>query len=284
MIGEKALSDALHDLADADAAGVAPVAGLLRRGHRARRGRHARAALVTTAVAGLVATLTVASRPMSDGLRPVPLALAAQTTARTSFHLSVEMTVGDDPADPVVKIPAEQGKYDPVHDRGYLRSQPIGPKGLVSEKRQIGKDCYEVITPGHWFPSQACWMFGKSPQTAGLGVSASPRELLAELRQAGKVTYTGRTGEGGRALDTYRFSYQNISHTDSRTTAGTVEIDVATRRIVKVSYQVSEPVRNAHQPARILPTNVVIRLDDFGTPVDVQAPPGMVQRPAVTPS
>jgi hypothetical protein len=68
--------------------------------------------------------------------------------------------------------------------------------------------------------------------------------------------------------------------------SGTVDIDVASQRIIKVSYRIesrSEKVSDqtsdkGSDGGWAVPADVVIRLDDFGTPVKVTAPSDIVPR------
>ncbi len=91
--------------------------------------------------------------------------------------------------------------------------------------------------------------------------------MLAQLKRAGNVNYAGRTGSGSHAVDSYRFSYPFTIEKSPGTKSGTVDIDVTTRRIIKVSYRMATT-----QSDGPVPVLVVITLDDFGTPVDVAAP------------
>jgi hypothetical protein len=269
MIDEKELSAALHELADRDETGTPAVDQLLRRGRRARFGRVARTA---TATAALVVGVALVAEPSAPA--PVPLALAVQNTARTTFHLRFDVAMGDDPANLDPLVPSE-GEYDPANDRGYLRA--IMPPGEpLWEHRQIGADCYFTGSGDGWRRISDCWKPSTEPETEGLGASANPRELLAQLEQAGQVSYAGRTGEGSRAIDTYRFGYEVVDNDGTESKSGTVDIDVDSRRIVKVSYRVSSTLRGLGARLRTVPFHVEITLDDFGTPVDVDVPSPIV--------
>jgi hypothetical protein len=255
MIDERDLRTALRDIADRDEPSSAPSTGLVRRGRRARVGRAARTAGAFGVAGAVLAGVTLHSttRAAVPGAEPVPLALAAQTTAQTTFHVRLAYTM-DTPQR--IASPPWDGKYDPVHDRGFLTL----PEANV-EQRQIGPDCYLNDSAGRWHQGYGCWRLSGSPETGSLGDSANPGELLAQLKRAGNVTYAGRTG----SVDTYRFSYSGPLGEFTMTKSGTVDIDVTTRRIVKVSYRMSST-------KGLVPVLVVITLDDFGTPVDVAVP------------
>jgi hypothetical protein len=263
MIDEIELRTALHELADRDESPSAPIAGLLRRGQRARVGRVARTAGALGAAGVVLAGLALLPRPatsLEPEAQPVPLALAAQTTAQTTFHITMDTTM-DTPHQ--VATPPWDGKYDPIHDRGFLRMPEAH-----AEQRQIGPDCYLSDSAGRWYRGYGCWQASESPETAALGDSASPGDLLAQLKHAGNVSYAGRTGSGSHAIDSYRFTFPFSMAKYPATKSGTVDIDVTSRRIIKVSYRMA-PTGSGDRP---VPVIVVIRLDHFGTPVNVVAP------------
>jgi hypothetical protein len=280
MSDEKELSAALHDLADREEPVTPPVDGLLRRGRRARLSRYARTATLTAAAGALITGVALIPQAAQKSPEPVPLALAAQNTAKTSFQVRFDIDHS------VFGETREVGKYDPVHDRGYL-DRP----GILFDQRQIGSDCYlsrELTDPPRpgkeWFRAPGeCWNPSDAPETEGAGATGSPGELLAQLKQAGKTSYVGRTGEGSHAIDTYRFRYQHLDEYDwiVRKT-GTVDIDVSTQRIIKVSYRIQSRTEKTSDKTSdggwTVPADVVIRLDDFGTPVKVTAPSDIVPR------
>jgi hypothetical protein len=270
MIDEKELSAALRDLADRDEAGSPPVADLLHRGRRARAGRVVRGAAVMVVAAALVTAVAVAVRPAAP-TAPVPLALAAQTTERTTFHFRVEFAylVNGAVAD-FAPVPWD-GRYDPVHDRGYMTMT-----GIAFEIRQLGSRCFSRNGPAAgWKREARCWRI--IPAAAGREIPdpADPGALLAEFRKSGRVTYVGRTGAGPNAVDSYRFVYPIIQQIGGKSYVvdknGTVDIDVANRRITRVVYLLdNNPEKRPGLPPQFL--RVVMRFDEFGTPVDVPEP------------
>lgn len=288
------LSRGLRALAQNEPTGAPPVASLLRRGQQGRRDRRGRrlrlagaAVAASLLVAGVVRTTTVAGQPAR-----VPLALAAQTTGSTTFGFRLEIALGK--SGDVHTVPW-QGRVDPVHDRSYWRTDPIGLRGSSFETRQLGSACYtRDSSSGSWRRDACCRNLTGSPETAALGTAGDPRQLLAQLQRAGKVTYAGRDGAG--RIDNYRFRYVTTAEFRHGTTAdnlvatktGTVRIDVASHRIVQVSYRVEYAPMS--QAGRLIdqyvpvPVQAVLRLDDFGAPVDVAVPPGVTgQRPSGTP-
>lgn len=142
MIDELELRTALLEIADRDEPSSAPSTGLVRRGRRARIGRAARTAGAFGAAGVVLAGLALLPRPTTSAPEPVPvpLALAAQTTAQTTFHLTIDTTAETSPQE-LRALPWE-GKYDPIHDRGYVKTPVIGRNGLSDELRQIGPYCY----------------------------------------------------------------------------------------------------------------------------------------------
>src|SRR5204863_6510777 len=135
-------ASALHELAERDDTGAPPVAGLLRRGHRARLGRGARTATVAAAASVLVAGGVAAAVADRGEPGPVPLALAAQTTTRSAFHFRLEATLV-----PAIHAIRRHGGYDPVHNSAYWQTDPMGPREFFFAERQIGADCYYFHGP-----------------------------------------------------------------------------------------------------------------------------------------
>jgi hypothetical protein len=286
MIDEKELSTALHHLAVSDETGTAPIDGLLRRGRRARFNRITLTAGVAVATVGLAAGLAAVAQPDQPG--PVPLDLAAQTTQRTTFRFEQTFSFKGPAGETILPAGAPyQGAYDPVHDRGYrIRVMPGEPR-LTEEERQIGDACYFHVgqdTPWHVssmsakFP--ACWQLTDSAEGSALGVSASPGDLLAELEHVGEVSYVGRTATGKHKVDTYRFIYRypvDVGPNQQRTLEkhGTVDIDVATHRIIHLAYGSTDVTGDRKY---MLSASQDLTFSYFGTPVVVQEPTNIAER------
>jgi hypothetical protein len=271
VIDEQTLTRGLHDLAERHEPGAPPVAALLRRGRRTRIGRAA-GVFATAAVLAVGSVYALTGVPPS-GTQPVPLALAAQTTELTTFRFHEEgMTVeGLGGAGPTLPV---DGAVDPVNRRGFAIAKWDGRR--ISEIRQFGDTCYSGFSPPdgpdrwHRAPCGNDAMM-QDPQSQALGRSASPGPLLKELREAGDVTHEGRSGSGADAVDTYRFSYAFTRVTYSErpdnqgTRSGTVQVSVSTHRIVAVRYRTKYDARRTE-------FTTDLRLFDFGTPVEVEAP------------
>ncbi|MCA2217662.1 hypothetical protein [Jidongwangia harbinensis] len=286
MIDEKRVSDALQHLAEPDENGPAPVDGLLRRGRRARLHRTARTAGVAVAAVAATAGLAAVVRPGEP--EPVPLALAAQTTQRTTFQFrqtfSLQFDVGDSPNQSERPY---RGAYDPVRDRGYRIWVMPGEPQLTREERQIGDDCYIYNAPDdRWQRYRmsegraACWQVTATAEGSALGASASPGDLLAELEKAGQVEYAGRTGKGRHKVDTYRFTYRygvEAGPAGQRTLEkrGTVDIDVATRRIIHLAVGSTDVTGDG---SRLLTASEDLVLSRFGEPVVVKRPATIARR------
>jgi hypothetical protein len=286
MIDDETLSVALHNLAEPDETGPAPIAGLLRRGRRARFNRLARTAGATAAAVAVVAGLAAVARPSEPG--PVPLALAAQTTQRATFHFEQTFSLENRAGETVIPPgPPYRGAYDPVHNRGYRIQVMPGDPHLTTEERQIGDDCY--VHHGRGFVWQrssmsdrrpGCWQLTDSAEGSALGASASPVDLLAELENAGQVSYAGRTGKGTQKVDTYRFTYRyDAGDNEHRTLEkhGAVDIDVATRRIVRLAYGSTDVTRDGNG-RYLLAFSQELTLSGFGEPVIVERPATVATR------
>ena len=286
MIDEKELSVALHHLVASDETGRAPIDGLLRRGRRARVNRIALTAGVATATVGLAAALAAVAPPDEPGR--VPLELAAQTTQRTTFRFQQTFSFKGATGETVFQAGEPyRGAYDPVHDRGYRTLVIPGEPGLTREERQIGDACYSRQgRDAPWYVSSmsatfaACWRLTSSAEGSALGVSASPGDLLAELEHVGEVSYAGRTASGEHKVDTYRFIYRYSADTrpdEERTFEkhGTVDVDVATHRIIRVAYDSTDVTGDGKY---MLSASGDLTFSEFGESVVVQEPADIAKR------
>ncbi len=279
MIDEKRLSVALHDLAGLDEPGPAPIDVLVRRGRRARFNRLARTAGVTVVAVALAAGVVAVARPNEPGR--VPLELAAQTTRRTTFQF--QQTIWPVGPDGQVIIPPgrpSQGAYDPVHDRGYRIRVVPGEPQLTFEERQIGDACYIHYGQSNpWYASSmsdqrpACWRLTDSAESSALGASASPGDLLAELANAGQVSYAGRTGKGKHKVDVYRFTYRYAAFDRTFEKRGSVDIDVATRRIIHLAFGSTDVTGDG---SHMVGAAQDLTFSGFGVPVVVAKPTNVV--------
>jgi hypothetical protein len=289
MIDEEKLSVALHNLAEPDETGPAPINGLLQRGRRARLIRFARTAGITMAAVAVAAGLAAVARPRESG--PVPLALAAQTTQRATFQFEQTFSLKGPTGEAIIPAGTPyRGAYDPVHDRGYRIQVMPGEPHLTTEERQIGDDCYSRHSPRDpWYLSSmsgerwsGCWRLTDSAEGSVLGISASPGDLLVELENAGQVSYAGRTDKGRHGVDTYRFTYRyavDAGPDDHRVLEkhGTVDIEVATRRVIRLAYG-STDVTGDRDGRYLLAFSQELTLFGFGEPVVVKKPANIATR------
>jgi len=109
------------------------------------------------------------------------------------------------------------------------------------------------------------------------GASADPAVLLAAVRRLGSVKCAGKSGSGGRALDTYNFRY-NIAGDASvkpHLLTGTIVVHDQSDLIATITMQTS--VTGAHPQLADggrLTFKTVMTFTDYGVPVSVQAPAG----------
>jgi hypothetical protein len=272
------LSSAMHGLAERDDVPSAPIEQLLRRAHRARQRRSASAVATPLMVGTLAASAGVLisnNLGQPTDLAPVPVALAAESTAETSFHFRVSMIGTTTAGSP--SVVTQDGGYDPVNEVGYIESRTA--EGTY-EERHIRHRCYlrDRVSEQWERHPEPCKEFDAFNLAAGqaLGKGSDPKAMLEQLKSLGSVRYLGRNGTGASALDTYSFSYDgpmhagvpNLGRPAVRFT-GTVKIAVHDQLITEVRY--TRTAAADHKAVGAM-TTVVIRLDSFGTPVTVPVP------------
>jgi hypothetical protein len=276
MIDEQDLASRLHQLADRDGTGPAPVANLVRQG---RRSRATRTALYTTGATAVIAVVAVAvgvagNRPAGPaapvaGPERVSLALAAQTTSAAPFHFTASIADADTH---VVAIELT-GVADPVAGRSQL--QDTHHVKFVEERR-IGGQCYVQPAVDQGFTAYAC-----PPGSGSLGTDASltgnPMAVLDQLEASGAATYAGRTGTGSSTVDTWKFSYTTpvVDGSTPITSAGTATVDVATSQVTNVTFQAGAAAGAPPAPGGdgVAHQTITFAFSDYGTPVTVVAPP-----------
>ena len=275
MIDEQILAHALHDLADREEPGAAPVERLLTRGHRSRNARAIAFTAGSTAAIVAAAMITVgvtgafgpgSGRPHAAA--EPSLALAAQTSVQTTFTFT--MTIEDQGTGGRPPI-AWTGASDPGNGRYSLRADG-GAK--FHEQRQIGDHCYLQVVP------DASWTVldgqcGRGSLGTDGSLRTDPVEVLHQLQADNAVTYTGRTGSGATALDNWTFSIPepNAAPEFDYTYTGTVSVTVATNLVDTVVIRSS-----------IIPKDPgaldLVRVDslttytfrDYGAPVTIDVP------------
>ena len=275
MIDDDLLTSALHELAGQEDAGVPPVGLLLRRGRRSRRTRLA--LFATVGVAGVTGGAVLATgAPGPSGSAPiaehvsnaghVSLALAAQTTQRSTFHVAMKVTLGNaagpSGSGPSTYVMTYEGAFDSANKRGYLKSTS-GSQAKFAEERTIGNQCFTRGPNAKWITNnQPC--LGIGALATGVATATDPASLLDQLKSLKTTTYSGRTGTGAAAVDTWRIAYTQKTTGSTLTDTGTVTVNVATSRVAALS------IRESSSPSTW--SDVSLDFSDYGQPVNVVAP------------
>jgi hypothetical protein len=252
---EEELSVALHVVADSADAPPPPVDELIRRGRRARMlARSMVAAGVVVAVVGTTA-LTVAAvgpRVAREAAPPVDVAAAGGGNRDTSFRISRTWRTTDG-------RPAFcSGGIDPAAQVGWEK----GDAGGRYEIRFVGGVQY-VKPGGRPWRAQSRSRLTNSLTCDGPvdEYTVDPAAVVQSLREKGPVEYTGRTGRGDEAVDTYRFSYSIKG--GLFTYSGVISAGVTSRHVLRVTQNVSGEGESSDS---------VTVFDGFGEPVRVVAP------------
>ncbi len=258
MTSEDHLSVALRVVADSTETPPPPVAELIRRGRRARsRNRAMVAAGVVAAVGGTTALTVVALGPQPAPVTAaaVDVASAPQATSDSSFRITHTAKV-------------HKG-------RGVACQGAVDPGAEVGWEKGTGSDRYEIrFVDGVQYVKEAGRAWRAEPRSPSLeqslscgtsitGYTVDPVVVVRSLKAKGQVKYTGRTGSGQNAVDTYRFSY-SIKN-GLLTYSGVVSAGVTSRHVQKVTLNLSGDGQ------RFDSTTV---FSGFGEPVRVTAPIG----------
>jgi hypothetical protein len=279
MTDEKRLARALHDLADREEPGAAPVERLLTRGRRSRNARAiaftagsavavVAAAMVTVGVTGGFGPGSGTTNAVATTAAKPSLALAAQTSAQTTFTFT--MTVEDQGTGGRPPI-AWMGASDPANDRYSLRDDG-GAK--FHEERQIGDHCYQQAVP------DASWtVLDEQCGRGSLGTEASlridPVGVLDQLKADNAVAYVGRTGSGATAVDTWKFSIPEPKAAPEfdYTYTGAVSVTVATNLVDTVVIRSSVVPKDPSAPSLIrVDSLITYKFRDYGAPVTIEVP------------
>jgi hypothetical protein len=275
MIDDDLLASALHELAGQEDAGVPPVGPLLRRGRRARRTRLA--LFATVGVAGVTGGAVLATgAPGPSGSAPVAehppnaghvsLALAAQTTQRSTFRVAMKVILGNaagpSSTGPSTYVTTYEGAFDPANKRGYLKSTS-GNRAKFSEERTLGNQCFTRGPNAKWITNnQPC--LGIGMLATGVSTATDPASMLNQLKSLKTTTYSGRTGSGSAAVDTWKITYTQRSTESTLTDTGTVTVNVATSQVATLS------IHESSSPSTW--SDVSLDFSGYGQPVDVVAP------------
>lgn len=277
---ERALSAALTDLAGHARPGLPPLGSLLDRGRRRRHTRSAfTGALGVTGVCALAALTTLGPRagasPATDSGAaratapgPIGLSLAAARTDDSPFHFS--LTAKSTDSGGKTRTAETHGAFDPAADRGWMNS--IGG-GQRSETIRIGDTCYAQPTVGGSWLAASCATSADNPLAA---LTEDPAADLKQLETNGLASYTGRTGSGSGALDTWKFSLTQKPRVSTGsvfagyTLAGTASVGVDSGQIASIDYTLTV-VPDQRYP--VSGSSIVsIAFSDYGVPVSVTAP------------
>ncbi|WP_432833654.1 hypothetical protein [Dactylosporangium sp. CA-092794] len=259
------LSATLGRLANRDPVRAAPVGAVLGRARRARRAHTAVTAGVVTALVAAGATAGGIAWTAREDKAPVVaggdtpdlrLAAAVRATAQASYRFTMTWTWDGEPAGA-----PQEGAFDPAGPTGYLRGT-IGT--LYIDQRVVDGDWYTGTRPEGM---ALFWVKEKPGFTgfalhAGTELTADPSALLKAFTSQGTVTYTGRTGTGGDAVDVYAFSARPPGG-DAVPTTGTIEVGVQSGRVRKITWRA--------QADRRWYTDTAV-FSDYGTDVEVERP------------
>ncbi|MBR7836276.1 hypothetical protein KDL01_23565 [Actinospica durhamensis] len=283
----RALSVALHDVAERGPGAPAPIDRLVSRGRRRRRARSATSCAVGVTGAAVLAAFvsagpgagrspdTASGTPAATSPSPIALSLAAARTDANPFHFTVTATSpapgGKAGGQTGAKARTEvsEGAFDPSTMRGYTKA--FGG-GQTAQSIRIGDTCYSQPT------LTAPWLVSTCSSTAGVSLASltqDPAATLKQLETAGQATYVGRTGSGSGELDTWKFTFTRktqvtaTSSTLGYTVTGTASVGAADGQVSAIDYTVT-----------IAPDSIVvgsdeqisIKFSEYGAPVSVSAP------------
>lgn len=283
---ERALSVALHDVAERGPGGSAPIDRLLSRGRRRRHARYASVCAVGVTGAAVLAAFVSAgpgagrSPDMASGTSatrpsPIALSLAAERTDASPFHFSLTATTpatggktGSQTGEPT-RTDVSEGAFDPSPMRGYTKA--FGG-GQTAQSIRIGDTCYSQPTVTAPWLVRAC---SSAAVVSLASLTQDPAAALKQLESAGGATYVGRTGSGSGELDTWKFTFTQKalvtagSSTAGYTVTGTASVGAADGRVAAIDFTV------AITPNAVITgsdTEISIKFSDYGAPVSVSAP------------
>lgn len=272
-IDDETLFDSLRGLADDGAVAQAPVAQLVSRGNaaRARRsGVRGAAGLGVASLAAVLAATTGSSPTAGPAPHDVSLALAADSTANTSYHVKVTTKLGDLASTPDLVL---EGGFDTAHKNAYLTQIGVGWASFGAE-REVAGVCYR-----EWPAASGPWPWQKLPGgcfDSSDGWVSDPDVLLRKLTSDGETKLLSRTGSGADEVDVWSYSYLV-----PRTWAGGItkdtyagEATVVGEHVVKLTQQVTDS--EGMKDAGI----TTYEFSDFGAPISVTVPSGGATPPS----
>lgn len=266
-IDDKTIIGALRALDD-HGGGEAPVARLVSRGRAARTRR--RATMLGSTTAGIVGLATVlavtgGAHKASSAPGATSLAMAAQATAETSFHVVATTHF--------LALPASwdlvmAGDWDPVHHDGYLTQVSHGSFASGPDVREVAGVCYPMRdTANAWTKYDGdCFTnnFDSSPNAL-----MYPDELLKQIEDEGSAKLVSRTGSGADEIDTWSFSWHVAGRRPGlgSTSVGTAKVEAATGYVTELTWSVTDDDGGRDSAGH------TVVFSDFGKQVTVTAPP-----------
>jgi hypothetical protein len=258
VTSEQRLSDALRVVADHTDTPPPPVAELIRRGRRRRRDRILARSLVAAAVVAAVGGATALTvsvlgpEPVGITAAPVDVASGPEATGDTSFRYTQTGQTSSG------RILGCAGAVDPGAEMGW-------EKGTSTDRYEIRfVDAVQYVKEaGRPWRAEPRSPFERSfscPVSVA-STTVDPVVVVRSLREQGTVEYTGRTGKGPDAVDAYTYTYSMKK--GLLTYSGTVEAGVASRKVQKVTLNLSGDGQD---------NSFTTVYSGFGEPVRVTAP------------
>jgi hypothetical protein len=169
---------------------------------------------------------------------------------------------------------ADPGSYGKID--GYIQVRIIGDRYYT---RFSGDG--EPWRTGRGTLVQALVLNGGRAWAPTDGASADPAVLLAALRRLGSVRFAGKSGVGALALNTYHFTYDIAGDASVRPhqLTGTIVVHDQSNLIAKITMRTSVTGADRQIADGGWTTfKTVMTFSDYGVPVSVQAPTGVVQQ------
>ena len=168
---------------------------------------------------------------------------------------------------------APRSSYGTVE--GYIQVRIVGDRYYTSS---AGND--QHWRSGRGTLVQALVLNGGRAWAPTSGASADPSVLLAALRRLGSVKFVGQTGTGANALDTYDFRYHiaGDGSVKAHELTGTIVLHAQSDLISKITMRttVTGAQPQIADGGRTTFTTVMT-FSDYGVPVSVETPTGVVQ-------
>lgn len=246
----------------------------------------------------------VAGPPRSPQAR---LVAAMTTSAQLSYRLHLVNTLDSSagqmyaqahpnlPVNPVDHLPhaiSEYANYTGVYDpksRLGVGVDTIHNDGQVYLRlavRLVGDNYYLAMGNHGWVGRKgalvdALLLNGGRDWGPANGSSADPAVLLAAARHLGSVKFLGKSGAGAQAVDTYSYSYliPGDGSTLPHALTGTIVVHDRSNLVAEITMRTDLTGTAAAQKIAdpgVYLFSTVMTFSDYGVPVSVTAPPGVV--------